>query len=320
MKVFRRIRSFAQIALAVAITIVGPTAARTQTKTSNNAALAKAAALVDLNTATSAELENVPGIGPAYAKKIISHRPYASVKDLSKAGIPAANLAKIMPLVTVKVKKLVDVNTATSAELEAVYGVGPSYAKKIIAHRPYATVKDLSKAGIPAGDLAKIIPLVTVKVKKPVDINTATLAELEEVPGVGSAYAKRIIAHRPYATVNDLSKSGIPAARLEKIVPLVTVKSKKTAVSESNADATPAEASDSTAAADTTPPAKTRSRTRGPETTDKAPATPPEKGMVWVNTESKVYHVEGDHWYGKTKHGKWMTEDDAIKAGYRKAK
>ena len=47
---------------------------------------------------------------------------------------------------------------------------------------------------------------------------------------------------------------------------------------------------------------------------------PPAKGMVWVNTESKIFHREGDRWYGKTKHGKYMTEADAIKEGYREAK
>ena len=48
--------------------------------------------------------------------------------------------------------------------------------------------------------------------------------------------------------------------------------------------------------------------------------TPPVKGMVWVNTESKVFHKEGDQWYGKTKAGKFMTEADAIKEGNREAK
>src|SRR6266700_6029237 len=38
-------------------------------------------------------------------------------------------------------------------------------------------------------------------------------------------------------------------------------------------------------------------------------------GQVWVNTETGVYHREGSRFYGTTKHGKYMTEQDAIQAG-----
>jgi hypothetical protein len=42
--------------------------------------------------------------------------------------------------------------------------------------------------------------------------------------------------------------------------------------------------------------------------------------MVWVNTDSGVYHKEGTRYYGKTKTGKYMSEADAQKAGFRAAK
>jgi hypothetical protein len=49
--------------------------------------------------------------------------------------------------------------------------------------------------------------------------------------------------------------------------------------------------------------------------------TPPANtsGMVWVNTDTGVYHQPGTRYYGKTKHGKYMLETDAIKAGYHPA-
>jgi hypothetical protein len=50
-----------------------------------------------------------------------------------------------------------------------------------------------------------------------------------------------------------------------------------------------------------------------------APAPGGGHGLVWVNTETHVYHKEGSRFYGTTKKGKYMTEDEAMKEGARAA-
>lgn len=71
----------------------------------------------------------------------------------------------------------------------------------------------------------------------------------------------------------------------------------------------------STAAASPAAAAPASAKGTSAKAATKAPAPGGGHGLVWVNTESHVYHKEGSRFYGTTKNGKYMTEAEAVKAG-----
>ena len=87
-------------AAAAARTASQPAAPATAAKpAATSAAGTKAGAKtepIDINTATSADLKAIPGIGDAYAAKIIAGRPYHSKDELARKKIlPAGLYAKV---------------------------------------------------------------------------------------------------------------------------------------------------------------------------------------------------------------------------------
>jgi competence protein ComEA len=156
---------------------------------------------VDLNRATRTELMAIPGVGPQLAEKIVAHREgqgkFTRVEDLTHVhGIGDATMNKLRPWVIV----------------DPIDAEGATREPDRLTRKPTT----------PAAG-SKPLP-VTGRL---INVNTASLDDLDTLPGIGPVLAQRIITERekrPFASVDELRRvSGVGPKKLEAIRGLVTV-------------------------------------------------------------------------------------------------
>ena len=154
----------------------------------------------------------------------------------------------------------VDLNTATEAELSAVSGINATQAKAIVSYRsangPFTDVSQLTKVnGVEQSTLSTVSALLTIsdaaanedlkaqnagqpelptdtpspdQVQAMVNINTAQVDQLQQLPGITSTIATKVVeyrtSHGSFAACQDLQNvAGVTATMVKALQTVCSV-------------------------------------------------------------------------------------------------
>ena len=174
---------------------------------------------IDLNRATSEDLDAIPGVGPALAQRIVDYRkahgPFKQVEALmAVSGVGPESLQKLKPYLG-----LGSPGATAPLDWKAAMTTGKSLSGTNLESQEGQLPRSKSNIG----------PKTPGRVINP---NLASKADLETLPSIGPVLAQRIIdyrrSHGPYKTIGDLRKvSGIGQKKLAKLRPYIEITSQR---------------------------------------------------------------------------------------------
>lgn len=191
------------------------------------AQVGKSVTVVDANTIGETELADLPGMTPAIAKNIVGKRPFLSVtaldQALTSAGLTRAQATTLYGRIFVHI----NLNTASKEEILLIPGVGQRMLHEFEEYRPYRSLavfhREIDKY-VDDVELARLEQYVFV----PIDLNTASDADILTIPGLGNRMLREFKEYRPYKAMDQFRReigkyvSKEEVARLERYVTIAT--------------------------------------------------------------------------------------------------
>jgi DNA uptake protein ComE-like DNA-binding protein len=161
-----------------------------------HAQVGKSVTIVDANSAAEKDLMAIPGLNEALVKQIVAKRPFDSITELDAVLAPALSKEQRAEVYK-KTFVHVNLNKATKEEILLIPGVGNKMLHEFEEYRPYRSLaqfhREIGKYVKP-DELARLEQYVFV----PINLNTASDADILSIPGLGPKMLHEFKEYRPY--------------------------------------------------------------------------------------------------------------------------
>jgi DNA uptake protein ComE-like DNA-binding protein len=205
-------RCSAGIALLIVFLVSAPAVAQ----------VGKPVTIVDANIATDKEMTGMPHMTAALVKSVIDARPFQSVTDLDKVLGQTLSAEQRKELYG-KLFVHLNLNTCTKEEIMLIPNAGARMVREFFEYRPYKALaqfhREIDKY-VDDAELARLEQYVFV----PIDLNTATDADIQTIPGAGPRMLREFKEYRPYKSMEQFRREmrkywdAKEVARLERYV------------------------------------------------------------------------------------------------------
>jgi DNA uptake protein ComE-like DNA-binding protein len=168
------------------------------------AQVGKPITIVDANAATEQQLAAIPLLTPALVKSIVERRPFPSISELD--ALLAQTLSQEQRMAVYRRLFVhLDLNTATREQILLIPNAGPRMVREFQEYRPYKALAQFDREigkYVDGTELARLAQYVFV----PIDLNTASDADIQTIPGVGARMLREFKEYRPYKAMEQFRR------------------------------------------------------------------------------------------------------------------
>ena len=168
------------------------------------AQVGKSVTIVDANIASEKELAGMPHLNAALVKAILDARPFPSITELDALLGKSLKREQITELYG-RLFVHLNLNTATREQILLIPNAGPRMAHEFEEYRPYKALaqfhREIDKY-VDDKELARLEQYVFV----PINLNTASDADILTIPGLGNRMLHEFKEYRPYKAIEQFRR------------------------------------------------------------------------------------------------------------------